>query len=289
VCGAFAPLAAAALLAIAAPPSGEPGAPLTNVDIVRMVMDRVPEKDIIRTIRESSATDFDLDPEILEELRAAGVTEPVLDAMKKAHKAASGPAPPPAEEPASSRLELRFEGDPNADAMTRTAVFFAADPNGNIPFTMALFVICVEPTHVPDFWQTKSPLGGGFPRHAMIWFNDATSPYETRRGMRGMDYIALDLPATVTVDVADGAVPGENLHSLALGIIVRRENEKVEEAWLLGEAKTPLRTLPGVVSRLTLAVSTRDAGITKRPQRDVDPHVIRVVSVEPDPRSAEGK
>jgi hypothetical protein len=170
--------------------------------------------------------------------------------------------------------------------MTRTAVFFAADPNGGAPFTLAIFVICTQPTHAPDFWQTRSPLGEGFPRHAMLWFHDVTVPYETKRGMRDMKYIALDLPPTVTVDVNDFLAPPETMHTLTVGIIGRTGKE---EAFVLGHAETPLKTAPGQTSVVTLAVSTKDAGILKRPQRDVPPHVIKVVSVEPDPKPSEPK
>jgi len=266
-----------------APIFGADAPPLTNVDVVRMATSGKAEKDIIRTILEAPAIAFDLDPEVLEEMRAVGVTGPVIDAMKKAQKKFAPAAPveaPP--QPAPAHLELTFEGDPNADAMTRTAVFFAADPNTKQAFELAFFVVCTEPTHVPDFWKTRSPVGGAIPRHAMIWFHEGEVPYETKRGPRGMQYIALDLPRTVTMDVTDSPAPGETVHTLSIGVIAQ---EGKEEAMLLSVASTPLKTTPGETSRMTLAVSTKDAGILKRPQRDTMPHEIKVVSVDPDPNT----
>jgi len=262
--------------------------PLTNVDIVRMAASGTPEQEIIRAILEAPSTAFDLDKEVLGEMRAVGVSDAVIDAMKKAQKRSpsSGPPADAAPQPAPARLTLRFEGDPNADAMTRTAVFFAADPNG-AAIALGFFVVCTEPTHAPDFWQKRSPLGATISRHSMIWFHEESRPYETKRGMKDMPLVALDLPSEVTVDVTDAIGTGDTVHTISIGLMARLATG---DPLLLALKTTPLKTSPGATSRLTLAVSTRDAGILKRPQRDVPPHEIRVVSVEPDPNTpAEAK
>jgi hypothetical protein len=140
----------------------------------------------------------------------------------------------------------------------------------------------VEPTHVPDFWHNKSPLKEGFPRHAVLWYHTATRPYEAQRGLKDARLVFLDLPGEITVIVDDAAVSGLGAHRVSVGLLARRAEG---EPLLLAEVQTPLRTAPGTTSRLTLALSTRDAGVLKRPQRDVPPHVIRIVSVEPDPNA----
>ena len=257
--------------------------PLTNVDIVRMVTGGTPEQEIIRTILGAPSTAFDLDKDVLGEMRAVGVSESVIDAMKKAQKKRLPSEPPSdaAPQPAPARLTLRFEGDPNADAMSRTAVFFAADPNG-AAIALGFYLVCTEPTHAPDFWQKKSPLGETISRHSVIWFHEESRPYETKRGMKDMPLSALDLPAEVTVDVTDAIGTGDTVHTISIVLMAR---VATGDTVMLARNTTLLKTSSGATSRLTLALSTRDAGVLKRPQRDVPPHEIRVVSVEPDPNA----
>ncbi len=281
-CG-IAALAALSWLVMMPSVGGEEGNTVTNVDVVRMTASGIPEKEIIRAILEAPATAFDLDREVLQEMRMVGVSEAVIDAMKRAQKKrpASGvPAQAPGQA-AAARLELRFEGDPNADAMTRTAVYFAADPN-DTAISMIFFVVCVEPTHVPDFWRTKSPLPEGSPRHAMLWSHEASSPYETKRGLKNLPLVSLDVPREVSVDVSDSVGSGDARHILSIGLLARPAKG---DTWLLASEEARLKTAPGETSRVTLALSTREAGVLKRPQRDVPPHAIKIVKVEPDPNA----
>src|SRR5882762_4893782 len=72
----------------------EEEAGLTNEDVVRMVAEGTAEEEILRVIG-SSRVRFDLEPDILLELRRAGVPDRVLRAMQE-RQAASGPVPVPA-------------------------------------------------------------------------------------------------------------------------------------------------------------------------------------------------
>jgi hypothetical protein len=104
-------LAALAVTALAAfsaasaePPANVPPAPLTNEDIVRMVVGGASEAAIVEAIQTHPEA-FDLSDDILPELKLAGVSEPILTAMRRRH-AASTPAPAPVEAPARGRRHV---------------------------------------------------------------------------------------------------------------------------------------------------------------------------------------
>src|SRR2546428_14022813 len=76
------------ILAPRAPSAGDEEEGLTNEDVVRMVANGTTEEEILHAIGSSRAR-FDLEPDILLELRRAGVPERVLRAMRE-RQAASG-------------------------------------------------------------------------------------------------------------------------------------------------------------------------------------------------------
>jgi hypothetical protein len=73
--------------------------PLTNETIVRLVKAKLSEENIIATINEAPATSFDLSPNAQLQLLQAGVTNPVISAMRQAadrKKVGDAPAAPAA-------------------------------------------------------------------------------------------------------------------------------------------------------------------------------------------------
>lgn len=100
-------IAAVVVLLCVAVPAFSQAKPMTNDDVVKMVKAELGDEIIIKTIR-GSATAFDSSPDALAQLRAAGVSQPVLEAIVEASRketssntAASpsthAPTPPPAE------------------------------------------------------------------------------------------------------------------------------------------------------------------------------------------------
>ncbi len=249
-------------------------APITNVDVVRMVARRVPQEEILRAIREAPSVRFDLDAEVVVELRRAGVRDPIIEAMREAAARAVDPGaqevPPVAAPVPSPGAILTFEGDPEADPATRTAVFFREDPQGR-PVALAFFVLCVSPHHVPDLWITKTPLTEGTPRHRMIAFHDRTAPLE---GRRGRDRILLDLPPAIGIPLDEG------FHTLVFGVSARVGDDPPVP---IASVESPVRVPPDAPARVVIALSTRDLGRLKAPPRGAPLHSLRVVSVDPDP------
>jgi hypothetical protein len=193
----------------------DPDAPLTNEAIVLMTVEGTPEKEILARISSAGKVSFDLDEEILTEMRLVGVTDAVIAAMKQ--RALAG-VPPPAAPVAAPRgkLELLFPIDPNQETWRQSIAVPGRTPDAK-PIGLALFVICTDPTHVPHMWQTKSQLAETIPRHEMLWFQDKTAPVAQRKNSP----VYAPLPPSVALDLAAGP------HALEIGAVVRIG----DEAW----------------------------------------------------------
>jgi len=300
--------------ASATPVVAEDPRPLTNVDVVRMNARRVPREDILRAIREAPAVDFELDPDVVVELRRAGISEPIIEAMREAMRAAArrspgsaspGPAafdvpgstvgdetpPSPEASPPGSggvrTLILMFEGDPADEPMDRTAVYFrsgsAAPPSrgdaknrppatGDAPdpgVELGFIMICTTPTHVPDQWHARSPIGEGAMRHRVLWFHEETHPY---RNGRRRDLVMLGLPREERVPLSGDP------HTVLFGITARPGGETTATA--ISFSETALSIPAGGDVKITLAVATRNLrGLSSAP-RGVTLHTFRVVRVE---------
>lgn len=72
---------------------------------------------------------------------------------------------------------------------------------------LALVVLCTTTDHVPDYWDTLSPLEGS-PRHRLIAFNPGSSPGE----LKGFAVISLSHVPLETIPIAVGA------HSLVVAL-----------------------------------------------------------------------
>ncbi len=258
------PRAAAALAALlallaAAPPAApraedgprpERERPFTNEDVVRMTMRGDPADRIVEAIARAGATEFDLDPDVVVELRRVGVTEAVIQAMHRGRRTGGpGPAAEPPD-PATPRgaLALLFSHDGGA-GRNGGPVVPRFDAEGR-PHEIGFFALCVDQFHVPDMWQTRTPLREGFPRHHLIWHQLEA---EANHKVRGVEAIRLALPERAEQSIDAGA------HPLLLGLAVRSGGG----AWrllcrsTLGVQVPPERTCE---VRVTLAARRPPAG-----------------------------
>jgi hypothetical protein len=183
-------LVALAVLPCVGQEPGEPE-PMTDEDVVRMLVTGVPTGEILETIR-TSPTAFDLSDEMVQELRTAGVSESIIDAMRARQ----------AEQDAPEETEVPAEAAPPEEGRARITVHIGPhDPDREEPRRLrfpavapeplqeslelgpapedrmitggAIFLACTNPTHVPDHWRRHSPLGRDFismPRHRMLSF-----------------------------------------------------------------------------------------------------------------------
>ncbi len=256
-----------AVLAGAARAAAGPAAPpLTAEDVVRLFAAGVPPGEIAEQIR-ARQVDFALDAEMLDELRAAGLPEPLLAAML-ARQAEAAPVPAAAEPPAAERpfhtltVGLRLRSAATAggvlrvsaalsDAFART-LELAIPPGGVVIEDVAIFLACLTPTHVPDQWRNRSPLGHDFvsmARHQLLAFVSGARTVERDGAARQLE---LDLPERLEVGLEPDAT-----HDLWLGVALEvdgRYHRLAHAAWdglVLDRARQLEATLdPGRGGRL---------------------------------------
>jgi hypothetical protein len=251
---------AAMLILLAAAPGADSGdtaeQPLTDEDVVRMVVMGTPAADIVDRIRDSEVA-FDLSDEMVGELRAAGIPNEIIQAMKErqreldAERAPSDaePAEAAAPEPPMLRIRLNPGWKPDEDQpRPRIRLLDTIDPatyenlrlRGTAPqFTnVALVLLCRTQDHVPDHWRSKSPLGRDFvftPRHKLLAFLPGVERKELGKlqqlaselsvvpGQRG----SLPVPGVLTYEIPESIeVPLEPgvIHDLTLGLAVQAED-----------------------------------------------------------------
>ena len=179
-----------------ATPAGEDST-MTLEDVVRLFVEGSSPDELVRRI-ENSQVDFDLAEEMLEELRRAGLSEEVIEAMIRRQRELH-PPPTPEAEPADAEpgreawliVTLTLQGGANLrkadlDPGMRVADLVPAetltelgirDPEARIT-SVAVYVACQASTHVPDHWRGKTPLGRDFhsiTRHKMLAFHSETT------------------------------------------------------------------------------------------------------------------
>ncbi|HYV18248.1 MAG TPA: hypothetical protein VFC25_04375 [Verrucomicrobiae bacterium] len=194
-------------------PAPDP-APLTNEDIVRLSAYGTSEAVILDTIRNRKA-DFDLDPGVVSELQRVGVTERVIEAMRRRqleaplHPGAAAPAPAPlAATPTPARITLTFDEtsvkkDPPQIYALTTLPKGAPRPDDSEVGTvsdLALAILCTSGDHVPDHWDRRTPIEGA-PRHELLLFRAGS----TRRKEHGFEVIALDRTPVEGVPLPPGS------------------------------------------------------------------------------------
>ncbi|HET9481730.1 MAG TPA: hypothetical protein VFP98_08240 [Candidatus Polarisedimenticolia bacterium] len=258
----------------AAPEPPDPNRPLSNEDIVRMTAGGMSPSRIIQAIEQARAVAFDLDPDILIELRRARVVDPVIEAMKEAARRAppsASPLPAEAAEAAPAHLEIRFDRPADRGDAEGTAAIRSRDGKGR-ELSLAFFVYCLEPTHAPDLWQTKSPLGESFPRHHILYYLDRNGSIGRPDSAGRPGGVFLALPAEpVTVDTEPGT------HVITVGVAARAGGD-----WLpLASSDGRLQTVAGATSRLVVRLKTR--GSFNRPPRSGSMHICEIVRIESPP------
>jgi hypothetical protein len=224
-------LLAVAALCAAALPSGAPDAPMTDEDVVRMVVAGATEEQVLREIERREPA-FDVSAEMLEELRRVRVPEAVIAAMLRrqqeaeAGEHAAGGGTQPAPVPAQPVLRVRINPERPPDKPSILRVRKEVDPQlaaewelGNAPHErtfsgIALYLACVTADHVPHEWRSKSPLGRDFistVRHEMLAFEAVAAA-----GDRAQDHLEMELPRSIEALLE----PGET-HDVVLGVALQ--------------------------------------------------------------------
>jgi hypothetical protein len=161
--------------------------PLQEQDVVRWVMDGVDTETILERLSTVETTGFQLDREMLTELKAAGLSDRILEAMQAAQQRSRSATGEPAEnriewETSITGMVLGSRGDSEAPptlyhsaVFTREDLVLAVDPKATLRPAiedLIFFVGCRRDTHVPDQWRTRTILGDDYhfvPRHRLLW------------------------------------------------------------------------------------------------------------------------
>ena len=230
-------MTAAVLLAalwLAAAPADT--APMTNEDVVRMAANGATEEAILEAVRTRPPA-FDVADDMIEELRLAGVSPPVIAAMK-ARTAAAAPQPPPPEvRPPRGTVHLVVVLNGRSSKTLRAPSFADEELKHRLQLPkenearevkdLAVFLACTTSEHVPDLWRQKSPLGRDMTnafRHEMLAFVAGDTPQGKKP--------KLALPETLEADVDD-----VEAHALVVGVAAR-----IGDRWMLLVTSAPLKT-----------------------------------------------
>jgi hypothetical protein len=243
-------------------------APLTNEDVVRMVASGMTAEKILKSIAASPAR-FDVEPDIVEELRVAGVPEEIIRAMiakaraeeARAPKAAPAPSNTAAEK--SGWIEVVFDDDPNGTPASNSVMLPSMLPDPNNPsdrrkVEFAFFFICTQPLHVPDMWMTASPMDQGTGRHQVLFFQQGTLP---ATGKKEKDYVYLAHPDRWRF----AAEAGE--HEGLAGAALRTGSAEKFVVSVASPFKT-LKVEAGAVTRIEIRLRTRFGHVAPRGQEE---------------------
>jgi len=235
---------------------------LTNEDVVRLVMTRTPEKDILAAI-DSRPVDFELSPDMVDELREAGVSATIIEAMRRRQaampKSAVPAAPTPTPTPGATgtlRLEFTEDAADKGPPSARSAIALKSLPKGmsrrggeevGLMTDMALAVLCITSDHVPDHWDTRSPLQGA-PRHELLLFR----PQSATEKVKGHEVLYLDhLPSY------DVALP-EGTHNI---VIAAAGKQAGSGTWRVLESDgAKVNIVPGRTTRVALRARSQVKG-----------------------------
>lgn len=191
---------------------------------------------IIRAIREAPATSFDLDPEVVAEMRAAGVIDAIIEVMTQVQRdrsSASQTAPAATE----GTIDLIFESEPGSAKAAALRL---------PPVEIAFYLLCLDPTHVPDYWQGKTPLTEGFPRHHLLWFQQAPPREEADGRGKAPPPRPLLFPGPTTIRAEAGD------HPIEVGLAVR-DDKKIWQP--LAAAQATIQIKPAESTRLVVRAS----------------------------------
>lgn len=225
------------LLTLPAVHAGAAQSIVTNEDIVRLTSSDVAETEILRVIREAEQVAFDLAPDVISELRLVGVSEAVIKAMQE--RVVLSASPQPAARQDEGAIEIVFQP---ADAA-------AAKKKPGLPLERgAYFLICRDPTHVPDHWSTKTPMAQKFGRHHLLWFKEP--PLFAEDAGKGKRARRLPLPGPGRVTLAAG------VHPVEAGIAVWAP----DQTWIPVAVESAILEVPaGGTVRLVVSVAVHKA------------------------------
>jgi hypothetical protein len=233
--------------------------PLTNEDIVRMLMTGTPENEVLATI-EARRVDFDLSTEMIHELRTAGVSDRVLETMRRRQASMPRVEPPPLPRPAPERtgtLRLEFAaGDEGDKPSELSAIALRKLPKGlerrggeevGEMSDMALAILCTTADHVPDHWDTRSPLQGA-PRHELLQF----IPGSATEKIKGHEILYLDRKESYELELVAGS------HNI---VVAAAGKQSGSGTWRLIESDgARVTVLPGRQTRMVLRARSRIKG-----------------------------
>ena len=183
---------------------------LDNEAVVQMLVRGVPEREILKAIEDAPRVSFDLEPDVIRELEAVGISQKVLGAMRQ-RQAEAGEILQPKSAPAPrGRLMIRFKsaaekkaGEPVVFQVIRKIPKWAADQMGMLQRPeiedLAFFLLCTRPDHVPDHWQDTTELKD-FIRHEKLLFRSGSHPGKSH----GFEVMTLDLPESVGLEISEG-------------------------------------------------------------------------------------
>jgi len=233
--------------------------PLTNEDIVRLVMTHTSERAIRERI-ERSPVDFDLEPEIVVELRRAGVPDRIIDLMRRRQAAMPRRAPEPTPTPPAAELgtlEVSFEapadgrekGERPALAVRSLPATMTRTPGMEVGLVsdLAVAILCTTTDHVPDHWDTRSVLEGA-PRHEMLLFH----PGSHEEKMKGLEILSLEPEPSYSVRLPAGR------H--AIKVILAGLGTGSSSWRLLAADGASVRILAGETTHLVVRAAARLAG-----------------------------
>jgi len=231
-----------ALVFTGLPAETELTAVMTDEDVVLMFVQGLSADDLIAEIVRREP-DFDVSPEMLDELRSAGLPASVIEAMvRRQHETEPAPVAEEVPEETAGPPVLRILLDPDRPADDRPVLTLPVAvhpalasewrlddaPESRVFADIAIYLACRTPEHVPDHWRSHSPLGRDFdsmPRHRLIEFVAGAR----KVGEKNKARLELDVPASIEF-VLDPGVP----HDLLLGVAVQvagRYRRIIDDAW----------------------------------------------------------
>ncbi|MBI3448420.1 MAG: hypothetical protein HY049_05820 [Acidobacteria bacterium] len=244
----------AALLLVALPwglagaIAAEAPAPLNDEDVVRMLASGMSEARILERVREAPGQ-YDLSPEMLAELKQAGLSDAILDAMRR-KPARPAAVPPAATTPAAMGfIEIFFDDDPKRSAAENSvvapAVAHGDAQRSETPVELAFAVTCSQPAHVPDQWHTLSPFGASPGRHEVLFFEASTAQVAERH--KGGPLVYLPHPPRWRFPAGAG-------HHRGLLIVAARLAGDPKYTLMAAESYDDLDVKEGQVTRLDLRI-----------------------------------
>ena len=218
------------------------GPAMDNETVVRMTVQGESSEAIVRVINDAVEVDFDLDRDMVVELRRAGVADIVIEAMREAMLNRRPDEKPSSPDPVvlSGRVGLAFQDDDKLDEARNSIILPGRNRDGE-ETTLAFYLFCVEPTHAPHMWQSVTPLTVNFTRHHMIWFHEGTASYRK-------NHVYLEKPEHAVVETPAGR------HLIRVGVAARSG----ESDWLpVTDAAGVLEVKQGETVSLVVRLRTR--------------------------------